>query len=79
MQKFIKDYILDNEFRLILFNDRLNIINYKELLEINNKEIVISNSNGRIYVYGNNLVLNKLLDKEILISGNILKIEVKYE
>ncbi len=79
MHNRVKDYILDNEFRLTLFKDRVNIVNYSKLLQIDNKEMIISNSYSKIYIKGTNLVLNKLLDNEILISGLIFSIEVKYE
>ena len=79
MHNRVKDYILDNEFRLTLFKDRVNIVNYSKLLQIDNKEMIISNSYSKIYIKGTNLVLNKLLDNELLISGLIFSIEVKYE
>lgn len=74
----IKDYINDKEFRMTMFIDRIDIINYKKILSLEDERISFLTSKGRIIIKGNNLCLNKLLDDEILISGNVLNIEVDY-
>ena len=78
MQNFIKDYISYNEFRIILLNNRINIVNYDEILEINENNISVRTNNKKIRIIGSNLVLSKLLEREILITGELSKIEVEY-
>ena len=75
----VKEYIKDDEFRLVLFSDRVYITNYLEILTLNNKRISINNGNNLIVIKGEDLVLNKLFDKEILITGKILTIEELYD
>lgn len=75
----VKEYIKDDEFRLVLFRNRVYITNYLEILTLNNKRISINNGNNLIVIKGEDLVLNKLLDKEILITGKILTIEELYD
>ena len=75
----VRDYIKDDEFRLVLFRNRVYITNYLEILTLNNKRISINNGNNLIVIKGEDLVLNKLLDKEILITGKILTIEELYD
>ena len=75
----VREYIKDDEFRLVLFSDRVYITNYFEILTLNNKRISINNGNNLIVIKGEDLVLNKLLDKEILITGKILTIEELYD
>ena len=75
----VKEYIKDDEFRLVLFCDRVYITNYLEILTLNNKRISINNGNNLIVIKGEDLVLNKLLDKEIFITGKILTIEELYD
>ena len=75
----VKEYIKDDEFRLVLFSDRVYITNYLEILTLNNKRISINNGNNLIVIKGEDLVLNKLLDKEILSTGKILTIEELYD
>ena len=75
----VREYITDDEFRLVLFRNRVYITNYLEILTLNNKRISINNGNNLIVIKGEDLVLNKLLDKEILITGKILTIEELYD
>lgn len=72
----ISEYINDNKFRIILYEDKVNIINYKKIITLENNYISILTSNKKILIKGNNLVLNKLLDSEMLIKGNINSVEV---
>ncbi len=74
----LKDYINDNEFRITIFSDRIYVVNYKEVLSLEDERISFSTSNGRIIVKGDYLTLNKLLDKEVLISGKTKDIEVDF-
>ena len=75
----IKNYIKDTEFRLILFKDRVYVTNYKKVLFLENDKISFKVDNGKITIFGDNLVLKKLLYKEILVQGNIFSIEANYE
>ena len=75
----IRDYIRDDEFRLTIFKDRLHIIYYLENLSISYKHISIDNGDNLIVIKGENLILNKLLDNEILITGKIYTVEELYD
>lgn len=75
----IRTYIKDDEFRLILFNDRVYITNYEEILTLNNKRISVNSGTNLIVIKGEGLILNKLLDKEVLITGQIFMIEELYD
>ena len=39
----IREYIKDEEFRLVLFRDRVYITNYSEIITLNEKKISINN------------------------------------
>ena len=73
----IRSYILEEEFKVILNNNKLNIINYIELLDFNDFEIKIKYKNGILLVSGNNLRIKKILNDELLIEGNINNIELR--
>lgn len=78
MLNHIKEYINDNEFRLVVFEDRLYIINYLKILSLEDERISILTNKGRVVIKGNNLCLNKLLEDEVLISGIVSNIEVDF-
>lgn len=75
----VKDYIQDNEFRFTIFSDRIHVVNYLKILSLETERISFIGEGQRIVVKGKNLTLNKLLEQEILILGNIISIEVFYE
>ncbi len=72
----LKEYINDNEPRILILNDRLNINNYDEIFSLEPSRISIRINNKRIIIKGKDLVLNKMLDKELLIIGKIDSVEV---
>ena len=71
----IKNYILEKDFKMILSNNYIDIINYLDIISIDDKNITIK-SDKNISIKGNNLSVSKLLDNEILIIGDIEKIEL---
>lgn len=75
----VREYIKDEEFRLIIFEDRLYATNYDEILSLEDERISLKINNKRIIIKGKRLTLNKLLEKEILIGGIVSKIEVSYD
>lgn len=74
----IKDYINDKEFRMTIFTDRIHIINYLQILSIEDERVAFLTNKGRIIIKGSNLCLNKLLDDEVLVSGFVSNIEVDF-
>ena len=77
--KILENYIKDTEFRLTLFKDRLYAINYKKIVSLENNRISFNVNDGKIIIKGEDLVLKKLLEKEILVSGKIYSIEATYD
>ncbi len=76
MYKYLREYIQNTEFKLTLLKGRVNITNYDKLLQIGNKEIILTSYDKKLIVTGEGLAINKLLDDELLITGEITKIEV---
>ncbi len=72
------EYVKDEEFRFTVYNDRIHIINYQEINSLNSDYILISSWDRKISIRGINLVLNKMLEKEVLVVGKIYSIEVIY-
>lgn len=76
MLKKMKEYIKDEEFRLTLFSEKVHVINYKEILILEEDRISFTCESRRIVIKGEKLLLQKLLEKEVLIHGKVLSIEV---
>ena len=74
----VKNFVLDNEFKLTFYKNKIHIINYVDIISLSDNRISLVIPNAKLIIKGDNLLLNKLLDKEILISGKLLSIEVYY-
>ena len=74
----INNYLLDSEYKLTVFEDKIHLINYKKLLVLEDEKIVLSTNKTIVTITGEKLSLKKLLQNEILLSGVIRKIEVNY-
>ena len=72
----IREFINPKELKIIYFTNYINIINYDEIILLTENKILLLKDKKTITIKGNNLLLNKLLDKEILIHGNIKIIEL---
>lgn len=72
----ISEYLNDNTFKLTLYEDKLHIINYQRIITLENNYVKVSTKNKKILILGDNLSLKKIVDNELLVSGNISKIEV---
>ncbi len=72
-----RNYILDEEFKIHIYKNKVNIVNYTDIVDFTSKQIIIKYYEGKIIITGHNLSISKLLIDEILIIGNIEKLELR--
>ena len=72
-----RNYILDEEFKINIFKDKVNVVNYTNIVNFTSKEVTIKYDGGLLLVTGNNLSISRLLIDEVLVTGNIEKIELR--
>lgn len=75
----VKDYILDQEFRLTLLEQRFFAVNFSKILSLEESRVSFLTSYGRLVVKGKNFVLQRLLEDEVLVGGEVEGVEVFYE
>lgn len=75
--KTAKNFILENQLKIIYIEDKINIVNYKNVTGFDSNKIIIETDTKLVIVSGENLVISKLLLDELLISGNIQKVEFR--
>lgn len=73
----IKNYIEDNEFHFDIFIDHVYIANYEKILSLSDTRVSFVAQNKKITLTGNKLSLIKMLDDELLIQGNLTKVELE--
>ena len=72
-----RNYILDEEFKINIYKDKVNVVNYTAIVNFTSKEVTIKYDGGIMLVTGNNLSISRLLIDEVLVTGNIEKIELR--
>jgi sporulation protein YqfC len=77
----IKNYVKQEDFKMTVKYKSIDIENYSYIDKIDEKEIIIFNEKRKIIIRGKSLSINKLLNNEILIIGNIevINLEGKIE
>lgn len=74
-------YILDNDFKIVILVNKINIVNFYELGHFDNNKVIIrykiDNNIHTLIIKGKNLVVSKLKIKEVLIEGVIDNIEFR--
>ena len=64
-----------DDAKIIYHNNKLDIINFNEIILLSNTKIILKFKHELI-ISGDNLLVLKLMDKEILIEGLINKVEI---
>ena len=75
--KNFKDIILDTEFKITAFLDKVDIINYDSIGHFDNNKVIVRHKNGEVIIKGKNLVVSKLMNDEVLVRGKIENIELR--
>ena len=73
----IRSYILENDLKITIVNKNINIVNYKDIGHFDSDKIVVKTDGKDIIVKGSDLVVSKLMNSEILITGDFNTIEFR--
>ena len=75
--KNFRSYLLEDDFKINIFKNKIDIINYDHIGSIDTNKINIYYEDGEIIITGKNLSLLKMVDNELLISGTINNLELR--
>ena len=75
MLNHLRKYILENEFKITIFTNKIDIVNYLEIDHFDDVKIIVRFTNGLVIIKGEDLTISKLLNDELLILGHIKNIE----
>lgn len=73
----LRSYILEEEFKITILKNRINIVNYTDIGLIDNNIVTIYHEDNKITIKGNNLTVTRLMNDEILINGIINSLEFR--
>lgn len=77
MLRNLRTFINDNEWYINIYDGKVNVVNYDDLILLEDNRISIKYKKGMIIIKGENLSVNKLLENEMLIIGKIKSIELE--
>lgn len=69
-------YLEDKNYEIIIKNNSINIINFKEIIDFSTTKISLRCENKIIIIEGKNLIISKMLDEEVLINGIIFNLRI---
>ena len=75
--KRARNYLLDETFNMRILKNKIDICNYESIGYLDTELIIINYEEGELKIKGENLVVSKLLNDEILITGDIKTIEMR--
>ena len=73
----IRSYILENDLKITIVKNKINIVNYNDIGHFDSNKIVVKTDSQDIIVKGSGLVVSKLMNSEILITGEFTTIEFR--
>jgi len=73
----LKEYIYNNDFKINIVNNYINISNYIEIILFDENKIILKYEKGTLVINGSELIISKLLSDELLVQGNITNIEFR--
>lgn len=73
----IKNILNDNDSKITIINDLIDILNYEKIILLSDTKIVINYFHKALTIKGSDLSILKLLDDEMLIKGKFIGIEFR--
>lgn len=73
----IRSYIKETDYKITILSNKINIVNYKDIGHFDSNKIVIKLEEREVIIKGSELVVSKLMNDEILITGDFTNIEFR--
>ncbi len=72
----LREYVLETNFKIYIEQNKIDVVNYDSIESVTNNKISLKYNNKILNIIGNDLVIKKLLNDEILIEGKLKNIEL---
>ncbi|HPE14601.1 MAG TPA: YabP/YqfC family sporulation protein [Bacilli bacterium] len=73
----LKEYVCENKYKIIISEDGIYAVNYSRIITFSDDVLILELCEKMLTIKGKNIVINKLLDNEILIQGNIKSTDIR--
>lgn len=72
---YLDRYLIDRDYKITITDKNIHIINYIEVEDFSSTRVIIKHSMGKSIILGTDLVVAKMQDEELLITGKLKMIE----
>lgn len=73
------NFLYDKKYFINIYENYIYVFNYEKLLTLTSVLIILKLDNFNIEIKGKDLVITKMMPKEILIKGKIKNVGFNYE
>lgn len=73
------NFLYDKKYFINIYDNYIYVFNYEKLLTLTSVLIILKLDNFNIEIKGKDLVITKMMPKEILIKGKIKNVGFNYE
>ncbi len=77
LYKTMKNFLLDQDYYIDIFQDFIHVFNYIDILKLEETKVILDMPNFNLEIKGQDLVVKRLEKKEILIQGTIEGVNLK--
>ena len=75
MFDYFDRYLVDKDYKVTISDHKIHIVNYLEIEDFSSTRVVVRYDRGRTILSGVDLVVTKMQDEELLITGKLKMIE----
>lgn len=75
----IINFLYDKEYFISIYNNFIHVFNYKELISLTSKLVILKLDKFKLEIKGEDLFITKMMPNEILIRGVIKNVGINYE
>jgi len=73
----IKTFLYDKNYFVNIFDDKIHVFNYSNLVELNDTEIILAMKDFHLEMKGKNLHVIRMAASELMIKGTIDSLRFK--
>jgi len=72
---YLDRYLIDDNYKITIQDQKIHIMNYLEIEDFSSTRVVVRYKGGKTILLGTDLVVSKMQDDELLITGKLKTIE----
>ncbi len=78
-KSYMENFLYDLNNFITIYDDTLHVFNFNKLNKLSDTEIILKIGFKLVLIEGKNLRVSKMTKQELLINGDIFKVEFKNE